>query len=39
MSLDVVKENQTNGVPVHLAGDGKYDSPGFRGIKTIFLGK
>ena len=39
MSLDVVKENQTNGVPVHLAGDGKYDSPGNKRIKTIFLVK
>ena len=28
MSLDVIKENQVNGAPVNLAGDGKYDSPG-----------
>ena len=35
MLLDIIKDNQTNGCPVHLAGDGKYDSPGrFLGNKT-----
>ena len=37
MCLDELKENQRNGCPIHLAGDGKYDSPGFSAAFCTYI--